>query len=396
MTAAVTRRAPLSEPDLAAILERLGRIPAGRHWVVSCYVRATPADRTRRGYLERLRTRGREALARLEHGSLPPAARAAAARDMERVIRAVTNPGALPPSGGFAAFACEGAGLFELVGVPVVHRTRVLVDRTPRVRELVELEAEFGRALAVIADRTHARFFEVGVLGAREIVGTRPAAIPGNRFHGDRQDSPGWGERAYHNRIAREREQHYAHIAQTLKQLDRAERAGGFVVGGPAAETRRLIRFLDAELEQRVLGTLRLPLRTATAADVYRATAVVRLDARRVRAAAEARRLDDLEGREWGIRGIRRTLAALFRGQLRTLLVAAGVEHAGWRCPVSGRLVLTAAECRAGDGRPATAVPDLLDDAVEEALHQGIRIVTVPKEAAGHLEDGLAGVLRWR
>ena len=364
--------------------------------MVSCYVRAMPLDRTRARYLERLKSRGKVALDLLDRMPATEAARAAAARDMERVIRAVGKPGDLPPTAGFAAFACEAAGLFEVVGVPDVHRTRVMLDRSAHVRELVELDAEFGRVLAVVADRTHARFFDVGAFGARELVDARPPAMRGARFHSDRQGSPGWGERAYHHRIEQERERHYAHIARMLTELDRAHPAVGFVIGGPSVETRRLARFLDSELHERVLGTVALDAKTITAARVYRAAIPVRVTALQARARAEAHRLEELTGKDWAVRGIRPTLRALFRGQVRTLLVAAGVEHGGWRCAGSGRLVVQASECRAGDGRPAISVPDVIDDAVEEALHQGIRIVTVPPDSAAWLDDGLAGVLRWR
>jgi peptide chain release factor subunit 1 len=394
-TAAAAHKLAASDPDITTTLQRVSRIPAGKHWVVSCYVRATPIDRTRARYLERIRSRGKAALAALDRLPVTEAARAAAGRDMERVIRAVSK-GNLPAAGGFVAFACEAAGVFEVVGVPEVYRTRIMLDRSPRVRELVELDAEFGRVLAVIADRTHARFFDVGALGAREVIDTRPVAMRGAKFHSDRQGSPGWGERAYHNRIEQERERHYAYIAQTLRDLDRAHPAAGFVIGGPSVETRRLARFLDSRLHERVLGTVAMDARTLTAARVYRAVAPVRAEAQRAAARTEAHRADELAGKDWAVRGIRATLRALFRGQLRTLLVAAGVEHLGWRCPASGRLVLQASECRAGDGRPAISVPDVIDDAVEEALHQGIRIVTVPADSAGYLDDGLAGVLRWR
>ena len=43
--------------------------------------------------------------------------------------------------------------LFEVRPLPRVHRSRLVVDRTPLVRELAASEAEFGRIFTVTLDR---------------------------------------------------------------------------------------------------------------------------------------------------------------------------------------------------------------------------------------------------
>ena len=44
--------------------------------------------------------------------------------------------------------------LFEAVALPFVHRSRLAVDRSPLVRELVAAQEEFGRLYAVVTDRS--------------------------------------------------------------------------------------------------------------------------------------------------------------------------------------------------------------------------------------------------
>jgi len=60
----------------------------------------------------------------------------------------------------------------------------------------------------------------------------------------------------------------------------------------------------------------------------------------------------------------------------------------------TGRLVLAKADCR-GEGEPRP-VRDLVDEAIEEALHQRARVVMVPRQAAADVVEGLAATLRFR
>jgi hypothetical protein len=48
---------PRLEGAIAPLLERLTRLPPGPHWIVSCYVRLEPGDRTGSRYLLALKER---------------------------------------------------------------------------------------------------------------------------------------------------------------------------------------------------------------------------------------------------------------------------------------------------------------------------------------------------
>ena len=88
------------------------------------------------------------------------------------------------------------------------------------------------------------------------------------------------------------------------------------------------------------------------------------------------------------------TLQALSRGQVRTLLVHADASEPGFRCGDSGRLARTERECR-GEGEPVPVL-DVVDDAIEEALRQGVDVNVVYEPEARDAIDGLAALLRFR
>src|SRR5574341_1295081 len=150
-------------------IHRLTQIEPGRHWVVSCYLKLEPRDKTAGKYRIKIKNRVRQAEEWLARQELPREEREAAQQDLGRVTAYFAQPLRLPASRGVAVFASSGLDLFEVLPLPHVHRSRLAVDRTPLVRELVALEEEFGRIAVVAADRTSARFFLVTAFGAEEL-----------------------------------------------------------------------------------------------------------------------------------------------------------------------------------------------------------------------------------
>lgn len=390
---AVRRRSGATAGPSADRLARLTGIRADGHRVVSCYLKLEPRDRSRGKYLIKFKNRVREVLGGLERLGLERRVQDEVARDVQRVQDHLRSPSTLPPSQGIAVFACEGLGLFESVPLPVVYRSRLAVDHTPLVRELASVEDEFGRLLTVVFDRTSARFFEVTAYDTRELAGLRADSTRGKRFHGD-QDGPGWGEHAYNNRIRQEKQRHLEAISRELFALDRRHPAHGIVLAGTGADAGAVEPFLHNYLVERVIGTARINPKDATPSLVHGATLAVREEYERDEERALVREMLDGLGSGWALNGITPTLRALSRGQVRSLLVNADAAEPGFRCGDSGRLALTERECR-GEGTPIPVL-DVVDDAIEEALRQGVDLNVVYEPQARDAIDGLGALLRFR
>jgi len=389
------RRAAAGTPTVAvaAQLARLTRVHPGEHRVISCYIKLEPRDRARGKYLIKLKNRVRAVMDGLGRLGLDRAVREAAERDLGRVVDHLRNPADLPPTQGLAVFACEAVDLFEMMPLPLVHRSRLGVDRTPLVRELASVEDEFGRLLAVVFDRTSARFFDVTAYEALELPGLRADSTRGARFRGER-DSAGWGEHTYNNRIREEKQRHFEAIARELFALDRRRPVHGVILASAGADANAVRPFLHAYLAERVLGTMKATPKEATAARVHQEALAVREEWERASERALVARLGERLGAGWAVNGIPPTLRALARGQVRSLLVHADAAEPGFRCSDTGRLALSERECR-GEGVPLPVL-DVVDDAIEEALRQGVDVNVVYDPGACREIAGLAGVLRFR
>ena len=374
-------------------LDRLTRIPPGQHPIVSCYLKLEPRDRARGKYLIKLKNRIRGVESGLADMKLDRAGQEAVSQDLQRIYRDLERPDSLPGTQGIALFASEGHKLFERIPLPAVHRSRLVVDSTPLVRELLAVEDEVGRILTVVLDRTSARIFEVTAFDATELLGVHAEATRGGRFHSDRHGAPGMGEHTWHNRIRNEKNRHLTTVADALFQLDRKKRVDGVVLAGTGSDATALIPYLHAYLRDRVVGTPKLNPKDASEATVHAATLAARGEAERSAEIASVDQLEEAHGRGWAVNGLKPVLKALGEGKLRTLLVNADHEAPGFRC-ASGRLTLTEREC-ASDGK-GTPVVDVIDEALEEALRQRVTVEVLHSPEASVRVDGLAGLLRFK
>lgn len=375
--------------DAGGIPFRLRRLRRRGPEVISCYLRLEPDDRQGRRYLLELKDAGSAAM-----DTLPPLSRASrrhVERDLDRIVTYASQADNLPRTRGVAIFACDALKLFHAVPLPRVTRTRLRVDRVAHVQELVEAQRTFGTALAVVLDRAHARLFEVTALGAVELPGMRPPAMRGGKFHGDPEGAPGWGEADYHARIREERHRHYAAVARRLERLD--GRTVRLFLAGPGPTATDFERFLPPALAGHVIGTGRLNPTEVTPAAVYAAVLAVQALHEAAAERALVAVLTEGLGTGWAVTGVRPTLRALARGQVRTLLLWSDVRATGFRCGDSGPLVQARAECRGAS--EAVPVPDLVGAAIEDARRQGASVSLIHPAVADQI-DGLAALLRFR
>jgi len=380
--------------DVRRQLQRLVRLPAGKHWIVSCYLKLEPRDRARGKYLIKLKNRIRDVIEALPAEGLDRQETEQVIGDLQKLQVMLQRPDALPSTQGLAVFVCKPLALFEVIALPRVHRSRLLVDRTPLVRELAALEDEVGRLLLAQVDKNGASIFEVTAFEARKIEDIAAAGRKGGRFHTDRHEAPGIGEHGFHNRLRHEREQLFDAVAARLFDLDRREPVRGIVLASAGTEAEALKMFLHPYVAGKVVGSIRMARNNANLATVHATT----LEAREVFERKLERHLvaEMLlgQGSGWSINGIGPTLEALSKGQVRTLLVRADASVPGFRCAATGRLTLNARDCRSlGDAVP---VPDVIDDAIEEALRQRVDLDVVFEPDAAETINGIAALLRFR
>jgi hypothetical protein len=129
-----------------------------------------------------------------------------------------------------------------------------------------------NHVVTVVLARARARFFDVGPATTAELPGLHSPQTRGAKFHSDRADAPGHGERAYHGRLHEEQRRHVAAVGARLTALLNADRTLELALAGPPELTRALESELTPALRARVIGTLRVDPKRATAGTIARQT----------------------------------------------------------------------------------------------------------------------------
>jgi peptide chain release factor subunit 1 len=364
-----------SEGGVRDAIERLSHVEPGSFLVVSCYLKLEPRDKTRGKYLIKIKNRVRQALEDLDPLAAERRVREQVAGDLERILRFFEEPARLPSARGVALFACGTLGLFDVIPLPHVHRSRLAVRPVPLVGELVALDEEFGTVLAVACDRKGARFFQVTAYEVVELPGLIPPAVRTSAFHGSKQrpapagaghPTGGAGERHHHMRIREEKQRLYAAAADQVFRIHTERPVSGLVVAGVGVDAAGLLPHLHTYLHDLVLGVVRLNPKRATAVEIREAALALREERERAWERAHADAVREGVGTGWAVNGVEPTRAALARGQVRTLLA---------------------------DG---LAIDERIDDAIEDALAERAQIDVLYDERARRAVDGLAALLRFR
>ena len=370
------------------------RMKPGNHPVVTCYLKIEPRDRARKKYLIKVRNRVKELEYALPSLGWSKAQQDEIKADLGRILEHLSDAGNLPGAQGVAIFASTGQKLFEVRPLPRVHRSRLVVDRTPLVRELAASEEEFGRLFTVVLDRASALIWEVTAFGATMVRKIEAEVTRGGRYHSEGSRADANSEHTYQNRIQNEKRRHLEVVARAIFEVDRASPGHQLVLAGSGSDAAALEPYLHNYLSDRLIGLARMAPKDATPAAVHELTMDVR--EAHVRA-SESRHIEELTeglGTGWAVNGVRDTLRALGNGQVRTLLVNANTSTAGFRSLATGRLALGAVDLRT-DGEVVPTL-DVIDDAIEEALRQRVALDVLHEEETMEPVDGLAALLRFK
>ena len=243
-------------------------------------------------------------------------------------------------------------------------------------------------------DRTSARFFEVTAYATRGAERSPGRQHPGQALPRRPGRLDGWGEHTYNNRIRAEKQRHLDAIARELFAIDRANPAHGIVVAAPGQEAGALEPFLHNYLVERLLGTARLNPKDTTLAAVHGATLAVREAWERAAERNLVHEMIEAVGSGWAVNGMTATLRALSRGRPVRCWSTRTPASPASAAPPPGGSALTERDCR-GEGDPIPVL-DVVDDAIEEALRQGVDVNVVYEPEARDAIDGLGALLRFR
>lgn len=283
--------------------------------------------------------------------------------DLQRILDLVKGGLDRSTTRGLAVFSCSAHGFWQVIELPVAVRDQVVVNHTPSVRQLEVIVDEYERFGLLLADRQRARMlvYELGELvESAEVIDELP--------RGDDDD----------HSIRRERvDQHtdalvHHHLRNAADAAFRVFKDRGFerlIVGASDEIAAELESLLHPYLQERLEARCGIPV-NAGDDEIRQAALEIEASVERRREAEAVARLREAVGAgRRGVAGLDATLEALVERRVDVLLVSSGYATPGWRCGSCGWIARVGRMCRVCNTE-MTAVDDVIEEAVEEALAQ--------------------------
>ena len=353
--------ATVPRDSLVDALDRLARLPASPHPMISLYLNLTPDGGAKPSYEPFVR---KELADRIR--SIPESSpvRERIDRDVDRIRQYLAN--GLPASAkALAIFACDGRdGLFETLPLDVsVDRHRLAISPSPHLYPLALLLDQHPRHAAVLADSHMARIF---VFDPGRVVATH--TVEGEKVH--RSSGGGWAQMRYQRHVDKLQAEHARELVGVLERVVRDDRVEHVLLSGDEVNVPLVKAELSKELAAKVIDVIKLEAHAPQHAVMKAAEDALRRYDARSDEEAVTHLLEEYRAGGLAEAGERRTMRALADGRVDELFLT-----------VAG-----------ANGRDTSAI----DELVTRALQTSARVRFI--EDATLLDDvgGVAARLRYR
>lgn len=378
-----------------------------RYLVTSLYLSLPPQERATRPpqYQTRLKTLINQLRHWLDDHPTEPAVRQSVEDDFKRLMDFIDAPENLSgenslPVRGLAVFSCSAEGLFEAVHLPYVERNTLVVDRTPYVRRLFAVEADFGVNLVVVFDHRDAWFYQVDINGIRPLDAysftkdreVLPSGRQGVRTPMGFTAQHTVGEKNVQRLQIHEEQQHLRQIAETVRELRQSHPFDRLIIAAPDDLASAFPSYLHDYVRRTYAGRIsahdKMPINTLYERTLDR---LIELDREQ-----EARLLQEFNESlpNLGMSGIDPVLHALAWANVRVLLYDTEHTQPGCIYYPSGTLGLRPEDAPEGTDT-IWLLPDIIDTVLERALEQGAQVEAVHSPEARAQIYGVSAILRY-
>ncbi|MEJ7761903.1 MAG: Vms1/Ankzf1 family peptidyl-tRNA hydrolase [Thermomicrobiales bacterium] len=225
---------------------------------------------------------------------------------------------------GIVFVACQTKGVFEAIPLGVVVETSVAVGPTPVLTGLARTMEEHATYAVLQIDQREAKLAFITQGRRRREVDMRGKHTTTSEGEG------GWSTSRNQDRAEEQVDQFFSAVADHVQDALRPRRGTPLILAGEDRATNALHNALHQSIQDRVIGTLNLEMRSS-AQEVVDASQPM-IDAaerdREMRAVTDAR--DNAGSGGAGATGPEDTLTALQTGQVLTLVMNDDFEADGW------------------------------------------------------------------
>ena len=341
------------------MLKKLSNIESTEFPFISVYLNTEPNEHGRADFNVFLKKQLSEHQDKIKEDSKE---RESFDRDAERISEyaAKINPSA----NGVAIFACSGANdFFKTVEFDVPFQNdRFFVFNKPHIYPMARLMDQNPRYAIVLADTNSAQIYvsqRGRILEQEEIQNEKT----------NRSEVGGWSQMRYQRHNDEIHKKHAKEVIEALAEIVREDNIKQVILAGNEEVTIPLLREeLSKELEEKIIGTIRMDVKTPEK-EIFEAAeqAIKQQDTLRDKA-----KIDYLKEQNYddgmGVTGVAKTLKALENGQVQELYISANFDEIEYN---EGQINKILKDYAPGNGSTTPNVKEARQIA-DELIKQGI------------------------
>lgn len=289
---------------------------------------------------------------------------------------------------GVAIFACPQDDVFEPLQLPIPVRQELAVGTRPRLRQLTELWKSFPRVAVVMVDGKYARLFMLQFGRILQEIDLADTSVP--RKH----DQGGLSQPNMQRHVQEHVDRHHKDVAETLTKMVDDDGARSVIISGQERNIANFRTFLSKRVEERIIGTLHLDIRTPAdeVADAAQKVVVARQTSELSTRLADLEDVAKKNGR--GALGTIQVIDASNQRKIESLFVSPGARVPGWKCSacqtVGESIPLGCPAC----GEPIVSI-ELIEEFIAAAHRDGGSVDFVPEPSMLDQYDGVGAILRF-
>ncbi len=289
-----------------------------------------------------------------------------------------------PETRGLAIFAAPHEEFFASLQLPVAVRPQLAIGNRPHLRQLAELRQSYPSAALAMIDAKSARLFVLGFGRILDEIDLENPEIP------KKHDQGGWSQSNLQRHTEEVIDRHHQRVAEVLtKIVDQGGFEGGVVLSGQERAVSNFRSFLAKRIDEVVIGTLHLDIRSSTAEVNEACNQLLKEHARR----RSVEKVASLESGK-GALGFAKVVTALNERRVAHLFVSTSASGSGWKCSACGVMGLVVPLGCPACGESVRSC-DLVEAVIAAAELEQAEIDTVDTGTIIDRHDGVGALLRF-
>lgn len=369
------------------ILKKLAEIEAGGSPFISIFLNAEPNEHGRDNFDAFVKKQLSEHEGNYEEDSPE---RESFERDAKRISEYLEN--IRPEANGVAIFACSGADdFFHTIEFYVpFHQNHFYVFDKPHLYPLARLIEENPKFAVVLADTNSAQIyiFQRGIIVEKEEI---------QNVKTNRTEVGGWSQMRYQRHIEKLHEQHAKEVIESLDKIVREENIEQIVLAGNEEVTMPFLQAeLTKELEEKIVGTIRLDVKTPEKEVLEAGQQAIRQHD----TLKDKEKIDYLQDQNYdggfGVVGVEKTLEALSNGQVQELYLSAHFDKIKFNAKRVGEVLEAYAPGEDDEIPHISEAGEIIDELVRRGIESADTIRFIEDENLMKNTGGVGAILRYK